>query len=115
MKQSWQEIERLCRLNGKCPNARDRWKAIYRLWRLATRDSDYVHQGRDDSFRTLFPMSYPVMNADADFHNRSHWPAFLRRRMIESERRRRLAREQEAKMVFAERLLAAIMQPVEAE
>ena len=28
------DLERICRLKGMAPTARDRWTAFYRLWRL---------------------------------------------------------------------------------
>src|SRR5580692_10649108 len=49
------DIERMCRLNGKKPTARERWTAFYRLWRMA-----HGNHGAEadiyasDCFRILF-------------------------------------------------------------
>ena len=86
--------ERLLRLNGKRPTARDRWQAFSRLWRLAHRHGAYQDMAATECFQVLFPSwrSIQLIDGDASDHmvNRSHIPAFLRRRLLEGHKKRRL-------------------------
>ena len=86
------DIERMCRLNGKKPTVRERWTAFYRLWRLAHGHGACQDMDASDCFRVLFPtpMIHVLDHESEGTLSRVHCPMFLRRRILESERRRRL-------------------------
>ena len=86
------DTERLCRLNGKKPSARDRWIAFHRLWRLshghgATHDMD-----ASDCFRVLFSswQGIRLLDHHTPILSRVGWPVFLRKRFLDMDKRRRL-------------------------
>ena len=85
---------RMLRLNGEQPTARDKWQAFYRIYRLAKRseDSHNLMGGALDCL-FVFGMGSWIRTVSELEHNgvdRGHWPKFLRKRMLESERRRRI-------------------------
>jgi hypothetical protein len=85
---------RLCRIDGQKPNARDRWKAFHRLWRIANGHGAYQDIQVGESFRVLFGGWRCVRlldSSDGDgMVNRSHLPKFLRKHLLETYRRQRL-------------------------
>lgn len=85
-------VQVVCRLNGETPTLRDRWVAFYRLWRCARKQlSDPMFANEvADSFRILAPGWTWLVNMEVRDVSRVHLPKFLRRRMIQDERRRRL-------------------------
>lgn len=89
-------VERMCRLNGKKPNARDKWVAFHRLWRLSHRkgDSCWLDGNATDCFRVLWADWRPRMLLDDDREDplitRRSMPLFLRKRFLELDRKRRL-------------------------
>ena len=85
---------RLCRLDGLRPTARERWRAFYRLWRIA--HGHGVHRDIDAGtcFRVLFNdwrFIRLIDGSESDgLVDRSRVPTFLRKRLLESHRKQRL-------------------------
>ena len=89
------DTERMCRLNGKKPTARDRWTAFYRLWRLSHRktDSCYLDAEATDCFRILFAdwrPRYLIESLGDTLCSRHKYPTFLRKSLLETARKERL-------------------------
>ena len=84
--------ERLCRLNGEKPTARDRWLAFYRLYRLSMGHGAFQDMAAVDAFRTLFRdwRFIRLLESEERSPSRAHVPRFLRRRLLDMDRRRRL-------------------------
>lgn len=87
--------DRMLGVNGKVPTLRDKWKAFHRLWRLAHRKvDDWSEHAVKECFWTLFPRSrwasFLASEANDGLVDRSHIPLFLRRRLLDDARRRRL-------------------------
>lgn len=87
--------DRMLGVNGQSPTLRDRWQAFYRLWRIAQRKTDDWHeQAVKECFWTLFPktrLTKLLSGSKSDgLVDRSHIPMFLRRRLLDDARRRRL-------------------------
>lgn len=86
--------DRMLRIDGKKPTARDKWRAFSRLWRLANGHGAYQDIAAGEAIRVLFPNWRMVRLLDDDtgdgLVDRSHIPKFLRKRMIEHIRRKRL-------------------------
>ena len=83
----------MCRLNGQKPNARDRWQAFHRLWRIATRRATaYEYEAIVDSFRVLYRdwCFIRLVEANESSPSRVAYPTCIRRRLLETERKRRL-------------------------
>lgn len=98
--------ERMLRLNGKRPTARDRWYAFYRLYRLAKKPDDlycWPNNGPMDALRILGFARYVALANDRKqtIGGRGHWPKFLRRKFLAMEQRKR-------KEVKTNKLLKAI-------
>lgn len=102
-------IERLCRVNGKEPTARERWKAFYSLYRATMRTSFLSAHDLGDCLRIIADPSWVALVNQIDPMEGVKMPVFLRRRFVEMSRGARLARRQK----YTERLLNAIMRPVE--
>jgi len=92
------DIDRMCRLNGQKPTARDCWVAFYRLYRVGVREEE-THQGMLmadgalNCLRVLFGDNrfLRLCRAKEEKLGRvRRWPAFLLRRRLEIERRERL-------------------------
>jgi hypothetical protein len=85
---------RLCRLDGQKPTARDRWKAFHRLWRIANGHGAYQDIQVGESFRVLFGGWRCVRLLDSEetdgLVDRSKYPKFLRKQLLETARRQRL-------------------------
>ena len=84
--------ERLCRLGGQQPTARDRWLAFYRLYRLSMGRGAHEDMAALDAFRVLFRdwRWLRLVEAEEQSPSRVHAPPFLRRRLLAHERARRL-------------------------
>lgn len=83
--------QRMLRLYGKQPTWRDRWQCFYRLWRMVKRDNPYRENAAADCFRVFFFHTGWVQLVNAEpLTSRKGIPIFLRRRMLERDRRRRL-------------------------
>lgn len=86
--------ERLCRLNGKKPTARERWTAFHRLWRIAHGRGAWQDMEAGMCFRVLtgnWRFIYLLDGRESDgLTDRSHIPKFLRRSLLENHRRQRL-------------------------
>ena len=85
-------IDRQCRLNGQKPTLRDKWIAFHRLYRLAMRHGPYQDMAVVDCFRTLYAnwSWLCLLESEEKSPSRAHVPKFLRRRLLEYERRHRL-------------------------
>jgi hypothetical protein len=86
--------KRMLRLDGNKPTARDRWRAFYRIYRLVKRseDSHNLMGGAKNALIVLdrrFGRWIAIMESN-DRTDSSSWPTFLRKIMLESERRRRI-------------------------
>ena len=89
------DVNILCRLNGAKPTVRDRWVAFYRLWRTGHKNDLWHDSNTVDCFRILFGRSVWIglMHTDdgvALGGCRKDYPLFLRRRLLDGEKRRRL-------------------------
>lgn len=88
------DTERLCRLNGKQPTAREKWRAMYRLYRLSHRGDAYGDMAADDCFRVLWRDWRPFQLLDGSGRDgmvdNRHVPPFLRRQLLTLRRRLRL-------------------------
>ena len=86
--------ERLLRLNGKRPTARDRWRAFSRLWRLAHRHGVYQDMAATECFQVLYADWRYVWLLDEErgdgLVDRSHIPTFLRKRLLAHHKKQRL-------------------------
>ena len=86
--------QRLCRLNGKKPTARDIWRAFHRLWRIARGHGPFHDMEADLCFRVLFRNWGFIRLMDGPesdgYVNNSRIPKFLRERMLRDRKRRRL-------------------------
>lgn len=83
---------RVFRVGGRQPTARDKWRALYRLWRIARGRGMWQDMAVDLCFRVLFPNRVlSLLDAPPDsLAGRSRLPKFLRRRLLDYYRRRRL-------------------------
>jgi hypothetical protein len=86
------DVERMCRLNGKRPTARERWTAFYRLYRISQGHGVYQDMAAADCLRVLMPSGrcIALMNEGDRSPSRTHIPVFLRRKLVDADRRRRL-------------------------
>ena len=86
--------ERLCRLNGKQPNARDRWRAFHRLWRIAHGHGAFQDIEAGICFRVMFRDWRAVRLMESEksdgYVNNSRVPKFLRERLLRHRIRKRL-------------------------
>lgn len=86
------DIDRMLRLNGKEPTVRERWTAFYRLYRMAKKIDIFHEHDAADCLRVLgFGYEVAVANEE-ERPPRGGMPKFLRKMLIESERRLRIAR-----------------------
>lgn len=89
-------FKRMCRIDGMKPTARDRWKAIHRLWRLACGRDPECDLAAEDCFRVLISdwrWIHLLGEGGAKTGgpvNRSIYPTALRKRLLDMDRRRRL-------------------------
>ena len=85
---------RLCRIDGRKPTARDKWKAFHRLWRLSQGHGAEQDIAAGQAFRVLFNNWRAILLLDTDrcdpLVDRSHVPTFLRKQMLDLYVRRRL-------------------------
>ena len=86
--------ERLCRLKGKQPNARDRWRAFHRLWRIAHGHGAFQDIEAGICFRVMYRdwraihlMESPGRDGYVD---NSRVPKILRERLLRHRKRKRL-------------------------
>lgn len=92
MNHKHQPIERFCRLNGQMPTLRERWIAFHRLYRIVSKHERWASSEPtlSDSLRVFSPRWTALMNCEGDTIGSRARPKFLRRSLIEGERRRRL-------------------------
>ena len=86
-------FDRMCRIDGKQPTTRDRWKAFHRLYRLADGHGGYQDCALKEAVMTLFPWSrtHALDAPETDgLVDRNHIPMFLRKTLLDHARRRRL-------------------------
>jgi hypothetical protein len=85
-------VERQCHLDGQKPTLRDKWLAFHRLYRLARRGNPYQAMAAVDCLRTMQKdwSWIRLLEQEVGQLSRVHWPKFLRRRFLDTERRRRL-------------------------
>jgi hypothetical protein len=84
---------RLCHIDGERPTARDRWQAFYRLHRMTVGGSVHREHGAHESMMVLFPAKWTcLVNASTTdgLVDRSKYPMFLRKSLLEGIRRARL-------------------------
>jgi hypothetical protein len=88
------DLERMCRLNGKRPTARERWTAFYRLWRLARKAerANNLMCEAVDALRVLGYAKWVALCEDSGdrLGLGNMLPPVLRRRFLEIARKRRL-------------------------
>lgn len=90
------DLERMCRLDGKKSTVKEQWIAFYRVLRMCQKaygDHMYAEHEIKDCFRVIFWNYAGLMvlsQEDQSTLPRSAMPKFLRRLLIENERRRRL-------------------------
>lgn len=85
------DTERMCRLNGKKPTARERWRAFYSVYRAVKRCGMYQEHNLIDCLRVLgFGATISMLEERDRTKGRSHVPAFLRKMLLDGERRRRI-------------------------
>jgi hypothetical protein len=86
--------ERLCRVDGQKPTARERWTAFHRLWRIAHGRGVWHDMEAGMCFRVLFGGWRSIHLLDGHesdgLVDRSHIPTFLRKTLLEGHRRQRL-------------------------
>lgn len=89
-----EEFLRMIRTDGREPTARDRWRAFHRLWRIAHGHGACQDVDAGDCFRVLSTdwrlirlLESPCNDGLVD---RSHTPKFLRKRLLDDARKRRL-------------------------
>lgn len=88
-------LERMLRWNGKKPTPRERWKALYRLYRIAHKiDEDRNAHDASDCLRVLGFNSWIAglsdARSEAEAYPRSAIPLFLRKRVLDMAIRKRL-------------------------
>ena len=93
-------IERLCRLNGKSPTVRDRWRALYSMYR-ACRGHPMFMFDLEDTFRVFGCRGFVKLMNEFD-PLASGLPVDLRKRMVDMQIKAR-------KHCNTEKLLHAIM------
>jgi hypothetical protein len=83
---------RMCRVDGQKPTAREKWLAFHRLYRLSLGRGVHQDMAAIDCFRVLWAnwSMLRLCEAEENSPSRTELPAFLRRRLLESDRRRRL-------------------------
>ena len=70
---------------------RDKWNAFHRLYRLATKQTCYHEMGAVETLCILFPYRWvSLMEKDANTFGRSGMPKFIRRQLLEGDRKKRL-------------------------
>lgn len=89
------DLERMMRFNGKKPTPRERWKALYRLFRIVDRiDDTHNTHAASDCLRVLGFNAWIAGLSDARREGggipRSLLPKFLRKSMLEISIRKRL-------------------------
>lgn len=88
-------IERMLRFNGKKPTPRERWKALYRLFRIANKIDEHRNtHDASDCLRVLGFNSWIAglrdARGEAEGYPRSAIPLFLRKRFLDMAIRKRL-------------------------
>ena len=103
-------IHRICRLDGQEPTPREKWKAFYSLWRMASRHKNMMASMElIDCLRIVACSEWVALaNEDDPLAGPDKMPVFLRRRRVEIARMSRMSR-----MGPIEKLLHAIMSPVD--
>lgn len=89
--------ERLCYLNGAKPTPRERWKAFHRLFRLSQGHGPDQDMAAGECFRILYGSWRAILllddygpGPDAWPMNSTRYPIFLRKRLLENAKRKRL-------------------------
>lgn len=86
--------DRMLGINGQRPTARDRWGAFWRLYRLCLRQYGDNSSNAFDALRMLgfggWIADVRLGGAGPGLVNQRHVPLFLRRRLLDMARRRRL-------------------------
>ena len=89
--------ERLCRINGKKPTAREQWWAFYRLWRITQKAGMWQSQEAVTCFRVFFQNWGFISCADdgdatnvRDGIDMAGVPKFLRYKFLDHRRKKRL-------------------------
>jgi hypothetical protein len=90
-KKSFDE-RRMCRVDGETPTHRELWTAFYRLYRISQGHGGHQNIAAVECFHVLMANSAMLRLAEAgeDTLSRVGWPTFIRRKLLETDRRRRL-------------------------
>lgn len=85
------DTERLCRLNGKSPTAREKWRAFHRLYRLAHGRGGYQDLAAAECFRVLYSDWRPVQLLEGGTNdgrvNTARVPVVIRKRLLAHRRK----------------------------
>lgn len=82
------------RMLERKPTARDKWRAFYRLWRIAHGHGHKQDEAAEDCYHVLFPNWRPIRllkeETSGSLIDTSRMPKFLRWKFLEHHRRKRL-------------------------